>query len=180
MSKAFNVILAATNKGEIGANNTIPWALNGDLRTFRNLTMNNTVIVGRHTFESIPKGLPGRDVIVVSSTMAPGKPSESHVWVARDFAEAIRIANKLPGEIFVAGGVALFEAALKFPCTIYLTTVYKEPLIPYDTVIPNFNVLDFEYQDTPIAIFDTDEATGLKTISHTYSVLTSRNHPHLV
>lgn len=171
-NKALNVILAATNKGEIGYKNTIPWQLKGDLGRFKTLTMGNIVIVGRHTYESFPGVIGSRTFIVVSSTMED--PKRDGVVVVKSFQEALKKANDFPGDIWVAGGVRLYEAALKFPCTIYLTTVYKQAESGYDAVISNFNVLEFEYDAPPVPIYDTDPVTGLKHISHTYARLYSK------
>ena len=168
-NKELNVILAATNKGEIGNKNTIPWKLKGDLGRFRSMTMGNVVIMGRHTYESFPGEIGDRTFIIVSSTMK--RPTRENVFVARDFTQALKMANVFTGTIWIAGGVSLYVAALQFPCNIYLTTVYKDSPDGYDAVIPNFNVNNFEYEYPPIPIFDTDPATGLKHISHTYSKL---------
>ncbi len=67
--KIINIILATTPKGEIGINNTIPWKLKGDLKRFKELTMGHVVIMGRKTYESLPKPLEGRKMIIVSTTM---------------------------------------------------------------------------------------------------------------
>jgi dihydrofolate reductase len=172
MNKPFNVILAATPAGEIGYKNTIPWNLEGDLTRFKRLTMGNIVIMGRNTFESIGKPLIGRTVIVVSSTLKEDPAKDYHV--ASDLASAIRKAREFDGEIFIAGGVGLYEAALKFPCSIHLTTVYKQAPNGYDAVISNFDITAFEYEFPPIPVFYTNEKTGVEEISHTYAKLRSR------
>ena len=178
-TKTFNVILAATNRGEIGYKNTLPWKLRGDLARFKMLTMGHTVIMGRHTYESLPAKLEDRCVIVVSKTMDNRDPKNDGIMVVSSLAEAIREAKELPGDIFVAGGASLYAAAMKFPCNLYLTTVYKKPEHGYDTVIPDFNVLDFEYEYPPLPIFETDPTTGLMELSHTYAKLYSRNQPFI-
>lgn len=178
-TKKLNIILAATIKGEIGYRNTIPWNLKADLSRFKMKTMGHVVIMGRKTFESLRSPLTDRQVIVVSSTLMmsndiPDKYND--VTICSNFQSALEIADMVNGEeVFVAGGVRLYQEAMALPCRLFLTTVHKESPHGYDAIIPNFNVRGFEYDSPPTAIYDTDPLTGLMNISHTYSVLTNTN-----
>lgn len=180
MSKQISIIVAATPKGEIGAQNQIPWRLNGDLKRFKELTMNNVVIMGRKTFESLPGPLNGRRVIVVTSepeALLLKYQENDDIYAANSLADAIALANADAGlfsmgnKIFIAGGASIYEEALNadFPCKLELTTVYKKPLADYDTVIPNFNISKFKlHDDKVVPVFELDKETGQMLVSHTY------------
>lgn len=174
--KPVSIILATTPKGEIGVNNTIPWKLKGDLPRFKQMTMGNIVIMGRKTYESLPQPLTGRKVIVISRR--PGAFLLPHLdnddlYSAKSLEEAFSIADTLPGnQIFIAGGVSLYEMALAadYPCTVELTTVYKESPYGYDAVIGDFSLKGFEYiLDGAQVVCETDPKTGLVVVTHTYS-----------
>lgn len=156
ISKQLAMIVAATPKGEIGYQNTLPWHLEGDLARFKALTMGQVVLMGRKTYESLPKPLKGRHVIVVSATKAQ---HEKLFWLARERGEIISVATSLdaaivkandpalPGEtVFVAGGAGLYEETLRrLKPKLYLTAVFKPPVRgdKYDTVIKNFDLRKF-------------------------------------
>lgn len=167
--KDFNLhmVVAATAKGEIGYQKTIPWKLKGDLKYFRDVTMGSTVIMGRKTAESIikinvAKGLPSmghpgasiladRQTIVVSSPLKRFNGSTGNWgtdWLASSFVEALWMAtNRNPGtgipkDVMVVGGVELYNQAMMLPCSLHLT-VPNVPLVYnglFDAVIPNFNL----------------------------------------
>ena len=118
----------------IGSNNVIPWHLPSDLKRFRALTMGHAVIVGRKTYESIGRPLPGRTNIVV--TRQKDYPIASGHWAVCSFEEAILLAGS--GEMFVIGGEEIYRRALPIAEKIYLTIVHHE--FPGDAFFPE---LDF-------------------------------------
>ena len=128
-----SIIVAMTDERVIGRNNQLPWRLSEDLVRFKQLTMGHPIIMGRKTFESIGKPLPGRTNIVV--TRDPQKSWEGTVS-ARSLDEALRKAG--PGEVFVIGGAALFEAALPLADKLYLTLIHEA--IPGDVYFPKFDL----------------------------------------
>jgi dihydrofolate reductase len=114
-----SLIVAAAENGVIGRGNRLPWHLPADLAHFKRTTLGHPVIMGRRTWESIGKPLPGRRNIVVSRTpgfIAPG------CEVATDLAAAYALCGEEP-EAFVIGGAKLYEAALPGADRIYLTRV---------------------------------------------------------
>lgn len=124
-----SIIVAAAENGVIGRGGQMPWRLSADLKRFRALTMGKPVIMGRKTFQSLPKALDGRDNIVVtrdagfSAAGAITAPSlEAALAIARDKAEARGI-----NEIMVIGGAEIYRAALPFAGRIYLTRVHARP-----------------------------------------------------
>ncbi|MCS6946179.1 MAG: dihydrofolate reductase [Steroidobacteraceae bacterium] len=113
-----SLIVATARNGVIGRNGTLPWHLPDDLRRFKQLTLGKPIVMGRRTYASIGKPLPGRRNIVVSRTLPP----QSDVHVVPDFAAALRAAQDAP-ELIVAGGAALYREALPQARRIYLTEI---------------------------------------------------------
>jgi len=129
-----NVILAAgpiarAKNGVIGRDGALPWRLKSDLAIFRAVTMGKPVIMGRKTWESLPKRpLVGRTNIVLSRD---GSFEPNGCVVCEDFAEAVGIARDQAEddgarEICVIGGASVFELALQKAKRIYLTEVDAE------------------------------------------------------
>jgi dihydrofolate reductase len=121
----------------IGANGTIPWHLPDELKHFKRLTTGHHIIMGRKTWESIGRPLPGRTSVVVTrqrSYRAPGS------VVAHSLDEAIRACGS-DSEIFVIGGADLFREALPIADKLYLTTVEAD--IRGDTTMPEFPADDW-------------------------------------
>ena len=118
-----SLVVAAAENRVIGHRGALPWRLPEDLKRFKALTMGKPVIMGRKTWDSLPKKpLPGRTNIVV--TRNPDFRAEGAL-VAHSFADAIARAGK--AEIMVIGGEAIFAAALPFAQTIHLTEVAASP-----------------------------------------------------
>lgn len=122
--------VARARNGVIGRDGALPWRLAADMRRFRALTLGKPVIMGRKTWESLPRRpLPGRLNIVLSRQAA----FEPEGAVAcEDFAEALEIAREQAAEdgaaeVCVIGGAALFALALLRARRIYLTEVEGEP-----------------------------------------------------
>lgn len=130
------LIVAAAENGVIGRGEAMPWHIPSDLKTFRRLTMGKPLIMGRKTFQSIGKALPGRDTIVV--TRDAGFRADG-VVIALDFEEALVQARRLAAargaqEIMVAGGAEIYRQGLPHADRIYYTVVHAQP--DGDTVFP--------------------------------------------
>src|SRR5438046_9901098 len=104
----FAVIAAVASNGVIGIDGRLPWRLPDDLKHFRALTTGHTVIMGRRTWESLPRALPDRQNIVVTRT--PGYLAEG-AETANSLSAALQRANR-PAPIFCIGGGALYRAAI--------------------------------------------------------------------
>jgi dihydrofolate reductase len=130
------LVVATAENGVIGKDGDLPWRLPQDLKRFKALTLGKPIIMGRKTWDSLPKKpLPGRTNIVV--TRDAGFPVEG-AQRAGSFDEALRIAGREnPSEISVIGGAAIFEMALLQASRIYLTEV--EGAIEGDVVMPRFD-----------------------------------------
>jgi dihydrofolate reductase len=125
-----SLVAAIADNGVIGRSGGLPWRLGSDLKRFRALTMGHPLIMGRHTFESIPKPLDGRDSIVV--TRANRSPDRSGLYFTPSLETAIALAKERAAargvrEIFVIGGARLFAEALPIAGRIYLTRVHGTP-----------------------------------------------------
>jgi dihydrofolate reductase len=118
----------------IGAAGQIPWHLPEDLRWFKELTMGGTLLMGRVTYDSIGRPLPGRETIVMSRREGLEIPG---VQVIRDLS-GLRAA-KIQGEIFVVGGTEIYRAALPYCRDLYLTEVLRD--VEGDRKMPMFEEL---------------------------------------
>jgi len=115
----FNIIVAATKDMIIGNNNSLPWKSSKDMRFFKDKTINNIVIMGRKTFESLKKPLPDRINIVISRT----KQFEGCINV-NTFDKALYEASKYHNkEVFVIGGSMIYQEAFSVANRVYLTLI---------------------------------------------------------
>lgn len=114
-----SIIAALDQCGGIGFKNQIPWHLPGDLARFKKLTMGHSLIMGRKTYQSIGKPLPGRRMIVLSRDPQyhlEGSP------VVHSFEEALRLArDEEEHEAFVIGGAQIYQMALPLADRMYLS-----------------------------------------------------------
>ncbi len=133
------LIAAVAANGVIGRGGQLPWHLPDDLRHFKTLTMGHPVIMGRRTFESIGRALPGRTSIVVSTTLTEGLPAG--VVPARSLDDAIRLALDTPGPAFVIGGAALYAAAIPRVRIMHLTQL--DEAVDGDVFFPPFERADW-------------------------------------
>lgn len=122
MQPRISIIVAMAQNRTIGINNTLPWRCPEDLKHFKSLTMGHHMIMGRKTYDSIGKPLPGRTTVVV--TRNPGLKIEGCI-VAHSLEQAIS-ACAGDGEIFIVGGAELYTQALPLADTIYLTEIQQE------------------------------------------------------
>jgi dihydrofolate reductase len=116
------LIAAVARNGVIGADGDIPWHLPEDFAHFKATTLGHTLVMGRATYESIGRPLPGRTTIVV--TRDPDWSADG-VLVAHSLKEALTIAGD--AEVFVAGGATVYEAALPYADVQLLSEVDLEP-----------------------------------------------------
>jgi dihydrofolate reductase len=119
---SITLVVAYASNGVIGRDNAMPWRLPHDLARFKSVTMGHPVLMGRRTFESIGRALPGRRNIVVTSTAGWHAPS---VEVVRSFDEAIELCGD-SSEIFVIGGAQLYRTALSKAHVILATEIDRE------------------------------------------------------
>lgn len=121
------LIVAMAENGVIGRNNQLPWYLPEDLRYFKKTTMGKPIIMGRKTFESIGKPLPGRTNIVISSqqdlVLPEGVRLASSVESALAIAEGVALIDGID-EVMVIGGEQIYAMFMPRATRLYLTKVH--------------------------------------------------------
>ncbi|MEI6376158.1 MAG: dihydrofolate reductase [bacterium] len=141
-------IVAMAENRVIGNAGTIPWHLPEDFKFFKATTMGHAILMGRKTYESIGKPLPGRENIVLSRTM----PETSGVTVIRSLDELKELENKLDGrDLFVIGGEEIYRLLLPRVQELYVTKVPRS--IDGDTRFPEFK----SQFDTGTKILETSD-----------------------
>lgn len=131
--KSLSLIVAMASNRTIGLDNTLPWRIPEDLRHFKALTMGHHMIMGRKTYESIGRPLPGRTTVVV--TRDRNLEIEGCI-TAYSLHDAIAACAE-EDEIFVVGGAEIYAQALNLADTLYLTEVQQE--IVGDAWFPEFD-----------------------------------------
>jgi dihydrofolate reductase len=114
-------IVAVSENNVIGVNNKLPWHLKDDLQMFKKITMGHHILMGRKTFESIGKALPGRMSLVVSSE--PKANQDSVLWFNSIFRAIKQAERNGESELFIIGGEKVFKSALSLVDRIYMTEV---------------------------------------------------------
>ena len=144
-----SIIVAMAKNRVIGADGRIPWHLPDELKLFKRLTMGRHIIMGRKTYESIARVLPGRTTVIVTRQTDYAVPG---AIVAHTLGDAIG-ACAGDDEIFVIGGGELYEKALPLAGRIYLTVVDAAP--PGDTYMPAID--SGEWRELSTEAFAADE-----------------------
>ena len=136
---SYSIIAAIGKNNELGKDNDLIWHLKGDLKFFRETTTGKTIIMGRKTFESLPKMLPNRHHIVLSRS----NDFTSEVEVFRTLEELLNEVNKRDEEVFVIGGGSIYNMFIPYADKLYLTEV-DATCDTADTYFPKFDKNDYE------------------------------------
>ena len=131
MTLRLSIIVAMAKNRVIGAQGAIPWHLPEELKRFKRLTLGHHIIMGRKTWESIGRALPGRTSVIVTRQRGYSAPGAK---VVHSLDEAIAACGA-DDEVFVIGGAELYAQALARADRLYLTTVDAE--VPGDTWMPD-------------------------------------------
>ena len=135
-----NIIVAVAKNGAIGFNNELLYRLPNDLKRFKILTTGHTVIMGRKTFESLPKGaLPNRRNIVLSRQ--EGLPYENAAFYS-SLDDALMQCHYWE-DVFIIGGAELYKQTLDMASRIYLTLIDDIPAVA-DSFFPEWSVADWK------------------------------------
>jgi dihydrofolate reductase len=151
-----SAIVAMSKNRVIGRENQLPWRLPEDLKRFKKITMNHPIIMGRKTFESIGRVLPGRANIIISRNshfQAPG------AKVVGSLEDALSLC-KNEKEVFIIGGAEIYKLAMSRIQRIYLTLVHQE--IQGDAFFPAID---------PGCFKETSREDFQEPFSHSYLVL---------
>ncbi|MEH6544068.1 MAG: dihydrofolate reductase [Porticoccaceae bacterium] len=120
-----SLIVAVSNNGVIGVKNQLPWHLPEDLKYFKAVTMGKPIVMGRKTFESIGRPLPGRSNIVVTSSQnwhSPGLEVCHSLEAALELARRLAAASGMD-EVMVIGGEQIYRQSINLADRIYMTKV---------------------------------------------------------
>ena len=129
------VMIAAVNKNNtLGLDGSMPWHCPEDLKFFKRMTMNQTLLMGRKTYEGLPKVLKGRNILQVSRKFGEIKDLEAFLMEHQ----------KDEKEIFVAGGGEVYKAAMPYAKKIYLSRINDETV--GDTFFPDISS-DYQLSD---------------------------------
>ena len=143
------LIVAVSENNVIGVNDDLPWRLSADLKRFKSLTMGHAIVMGRKTFDSIGRLLPGRKTVII--TRNPDFKFEGAV-VVHSIDEALNACCDQE-TAFLTGGAEIYRLAMPLVDEIYLTRVHTE--IEGDTFLPEIDWDQFELIDTEA--FQADE-----------------------
>ena len=130
--KQVSIIVAAAENGIIGKDGDMPWRLSADLKNFKRITMGSTIIMGRKTWDSIQRLLPGRSTVII--TRRTDFKVEGAIVVGSIEAALSATEDESP---FVVGGAEIYRLAMPFVSRIYLTRIHAE--IEGDTVMPEID-----------------------------------------
>ena len=118
----FSIIVAVGKNNEIGKKNQLLWHISDDLKNFKKITTNKTVIMGRKTFESIGKPLPNRRNIVLSRTVDKIDGTE----VFSSLESIINLFNNIEDEVFIIGGADVYKEMLPYIKKLYISYIKAE------------------------------------------------------
>jgi len=155
-----SLIVAASTNNVIGFQGHLPWRLSSDLKRFKVLTMGKPIVMGRKTYESIGRPLPGRQNIVVTR-------NPDYVAEGCDVVSSVDAAIQTAGdaeEIMIIGGSHIYEAFLPRAHRIYLTRVQAE--VEGDAFLPEFNSND--WQETAVEEYTSDESNDYDVVFSTF------------
>jgi dihydrofolate reductase len=133
-----SIIAALASNGSIGLDNRLPWHLPEDLAHFKRTTLGHHLLMGRKTWDSVGRPLPGRKIVVITRQKLV-------------LPEGVRLASSIEGalnqvtqedEIFVAGGAEIYRQTLDLADRMYLTRIHQD--FPGDTFFPEFDESDWE------------------------------------
>lgn len=150
-----SIIVAASQNGVIGKDGDMPWRLRSDLQRFKKLTMGHTMIMGRKTYESIGRLLPGRKTVILT------RQDDYRVdgaMVLGSLAQALAATDdRRP---FVVGGAEIYRLALPLASRLYLTRVLAD--VQGDTYFPEVDWGSWELESTEEVLRDEKDSHGTK------------------
>jgi dihydrofolate reductase len=150
MSK-ISIIAAVSDNYAIGNLNKLPWHLPADLKRFRQLTTNHTVVMGKRTFESLPNGpLPNRKNIVLTSIMSEGV---NEGYFEADSLDDVFYLCEKEEQVFIIGGTSIYKQTLDRVNSMYITWVHGT--FNADTFFPEINF--DEWKEVSREDFEADE-----------------------
>jgi dihydrofolate reductase len=163
-----SLIAAIDQNNGIGMDNKIPWHISEDLKNFKRLTLNNAIIMGRLTYESLPNGaLEDRMNIVITKNNEYNAPNCYIVTDLQKFLNSI----KHDTEVFVIGGASLYEQTIRLANKLYITQIHNTYIC--DKFFPKISLNDWkliEYKDSPRLDDDDDDCNTVNIPNYTFKI----------
>lgn len=158
------LIAAVAENGVVGKDGALPWHISADLKYFKSVTMAKPMIMGRTTFESFPKPLPGRAHIILTRSPGYGEKLKSfpNCYAVNSPKDALDLAEKLcqqseNNEAVVIGGAEVYQLFLPRTKKMYLTEVHA--VVEGDTFFPAYD--NNKWREVSREMAATDEKSGL-------------------
>lgn len=146
-----SIIAAIGKNNALGRGNDLIWHIKEDLKNFKNLTMNKYIVMGKNTYESLPKHLEGRKYIVLSSSLS----NIENGLLFNDFNKLLEFIKNVDEEVMIIGGSSIYKLFLPLADKLYLTEIDSEEKA--DVYFPEFNKEDYKCN-----VVSTNEVDGLK------------------
>ena len=167
-----SLIVALDRQRGIGFEARLPWRLQADLQRFRALTMGHHLFIGRRTWESIGRPLPGRRIIVLSRQGEYSLPPAPDCFLVRSLDEGLALAERHgETELYIGGGAELYRLTLPLAHRLYLTEVAPDG--PAETFFPPWS--PSEWREVDVDSHPADEKNQFPVRFRTLDRLTS--HP---
>ena len=158
-----SLIAALSSNRVIGIDNQLPWRLPADLRRFKRLTWGHHLVIGRKTFESIGRALPGRRMVVLTRQRDYSRPG---IQTASSIEQALALVVG-DEEVFVGGGEQVYQVSLPLAQRLYLTRIHRR--FTGDAHFPTFR-----REDWKIVEEHRHEPTPRNPLPYTFQVLERR------
>jgi len=153
-SHRLSILVAMARNRVIGRNNKLPWHLPADLKHFKFLTMGQTIVMGRKTYESIGKPLPGRSNIIITRQAGYAVPGAIVVTSIDDALLLCEETSSINGENFIIGGETLYRQTLKICQRMYITEIQRD--FEGDVFFPEFDPDEWEETQRDKQISEND------------------------
>lgn len=128
-----SIIAAIGKNNELGKDNKLLWHIKKDLQNFKNITMNKYIVMGKNTYNSLPKQLEGRKYIVLSKSLK----KIDNGLLFNDFNALLEYINKLDEEVIIIGGEQIYKLFLPYADKLYLTEINAQK--ESDAYFPKFD-----------------------------------------
>lgn len=146
-----SIVAAVGKNNELGRGNDLIWHIKEDLKNFKDLTMGKYIVMGKNTYESLPRHLEGRKYVVLSSSLD----NIDNGILFKDFDKLLEFVNNLDEEVMIIGGARVYKLFLPYATKLYLTEIDSEEKA--DVYFPKFNKDNYTRN-----VVSSNEVNGLK------------------
>lgn len=146
-----SIVAAVGKNNELGRGNDLIWHIKEDLKNFKDLTMGKYIVMGKNTYESLPRHLEGRKYVVLSSSLD----NIDNGILFKDFDKLLEFVNNLDEEVMIIGGARVYRLFLPYATKLYLTEIDSEEKA--DVYFPKFNKDNYTRN-----VVSSNEVNGLK------------------